>query len=74
MAQGDLLGWANSIRLNMASDSGRQFFQKQVQAQGFLFLDDYLDNILSGTKQEYVLWTTLLILNTHISAVPLSNF
>ncbi|RXW15515.1 hypothetical protein EST38_g10351 [Candolleomyces aberdarensis] len=36
----------------MANDSGREFFQQQVQTQGFLFLDDYLDNILSGTKQD----------------------
>jgi Fe-S cluster biosynthesis and repair protein YggX len=52
MAQTNLLQWSNSIRLNMANDSGREYFQQQVQTQGFLFLDDYLDNILSGTKQE----------------------
>lgn len=54
MAQTSLLGWANSIRLTMASDPGRKFFQEQVQIHGFSFLDDYLDNILSGAKQECV--------------------
>jgi len=52
MAPGNLLNWANSVRANMASDSGRETFQLQVKTQGFLFLDDYLQNILSGTKQE----------------------
>ncbi|EAU93100.2 hypothetical protein CC1G_11295 [Coprinopsis cinerea okayama7 len=52
MSQDGLLQWANSIRFNMASDSGRQIFQQQVQTHGFLFLDDYLDNILSGAKQD----------------------
>jgi hypothetical protein len=52
MDQNGLLQWANSIRFNMANDNGRQLFQQQVQTHGFLFLDDYLDNILSGGKQE----------------------
>lgn len=52
MAQDTLLQWANSIRMNMARDYRRETFQQEVQTQGFLFLDDYLDNILSGTKQE----------------------
>jgi len=50
-----LLSWANSVRLTMASDPGRQLFKDQVQMHGFLFLEDYLDNIVSGAKQEYVL-------------------
>lgn len=49
-----LLSWTNSVRLTMASDSGRQAFKDQVQTLGFLFLDDYLENILSGAKQESV--------------------
>lgn len=53
MAHPGLLNWANSIRLTMASDPGRQVFKDQVQTHGFLFLDDYLDNIVSGAKQEY---------------------
>ncbi|KAF8168109.1 hypothetical protein B0H34DRAFT_786336 [Crassisporium funariophilum] len=47
-----LLSWANSVRLTMASDPGRQLFKDQVQTHGFLFLDDYLDNIVSGHKQD----------------------
>ncbi|TFK30432.1 hypothetical protein FA15DRAFT_579640 [Coprinopsis marcescibilis] len=52
LPQHGLLQWANSIRLNMATDSGRETFQQQVQSHGFLFLDDYLDNILAGAKQD----------------------
>lgn len=54
MAQTGLLGWANSVRMTMASDPGRKLFQEQVQTHGFSFLDDYLDNILYGAKQECV--------------------
>lgn len=52
MAQTSLLGWANSIRITMANDPGRKLFQEQVQAHGFSFLDDYLEDILSGAKQD----------------------
>ncbi|TFK41170.1 hypothetical protein BDQ12DRAFT_679016 [Crucibulum laeve] len=52
MAQVGLLDWANSLRLTMATDPGRQLFQEQVQTHGFLFLEDYLDNILSGARQD----------------------
>jgi hypothetical protein len=52
MAKAGLLEWSNSIRFSMATDPGRQLFQDQINAYGFLFLDDYLDNILSGAKQE----------------------
>ena len=48
-----LLNWANSVRQTMANDPGRQLFKDQVQTHGFSFLDDYLDNIISGQKQEY---------------------
>ncbi|KAF4623749.1 hypothetical protein D9613_001797 [Agrocybe pediades] len=52
MAQLGLLNWANSIRLAMASDPGRQVFKEEVQTHGFLFLDDYYDSIASGAKQD----------------------
>ncbi|KAJ7900333.1 hypothetical protein B0H14DRAFT_3423705 [Mycena olivaceomarginata] len=32
----------------MVNDPGRQLFQDQIQTHGFLFLNDYLDNILAG--------------------------
>lgn len=54
MAQSTLLGWANSVRVTMANDPGRELFQEQVQTHGFSFLDNYLGDILSGAKQEYV--------------------
>jgi len=36
----------------MATDPGRQLFKDQVDAHGFRFLDDYLENIVSGAKEE----------------------
>jgi hypothetical protein len=39
----------------MINDPGRQFFEDQVQFQGFLFLDEYLDNIWAAAKQEYAI-------------------
>ncbi|KIL70842.1 hypothetical protein M378DRAFT_116137 [Amanita muscaria Koide BX008] len=52
MATEGLLQWANSIRLTMATDPGRQLFKDQVQTHGFSFLDNYLDDILSNAKQD----------------------
>ena len=44
----------------MVEDYGRQFFKDQIQQQGFLFLEDYLDNILApSAKEEYVHSTSL---------------
>jgi hypothetical protein len=60
MAQSTLLGWANSVRMTMTNDPGRELFQEQVQTYGFSFLDNYLNDILSGAKQEYVAtWSPL---------------
>ncbi|KAJ3564387.1 hypothetical protein NP233_g8329 [Leucocoprinus birnbaumii] len=36
----------------MVNDPGRKLFQEQVQTHGFSFLDDYLENILAGAKQD----------------------
>lgn len=47
-----ILRWTSSIRNSMINDPGRQFFEDQVQSQGFLFLDEYLDNIWAAAKQE----------------------
>ncbi|KAJ8083985.1 hypothetical protein PM082_002752 [Marasmius tenuissimus] len=52
MANPGLLQWGNSIRFLMANDSGRESLQQQIQTHGFLFLDDYLDNILAKPKQD----------------------
>lgn len=53
MASGSgLVEWSNAIRFTMANDPGRQLFHEQVQNHGFLFLDNYLANILSGATQE----------------------
>ncbi|KAK0245709.1 hypothetical protein EDD85DRAFT_801926 [Armillaria nabsnona] len=52
MSQAGLLKWGNDIRQSMANDPGRQFFRDQIQMHGFLFLDDYLDNILAGARQD----------------------
>ncbi|KAJ7492630.1 hypothetical protein FB451DRAFT_541411 [Mycena latifolia] len=47
-----LLEWCNSTRFTMANDPGRQLFQDQIQTHGFLFLTDYLDNILAGPRRD----------------------
>src|SRR6266849_7969476 len=47
-----ILRWTSSIRNSMINDPGRQFFEDQVQSQGFLFLEEYLDNIWTAAKQE----------------------
>ncbi|KAK0478367.1 hypothetical protein IW261DRAFT_224622 [Armillaria novae-zelandiae] len=52
MSQAGLLKWGNDVRQSMANDPGRQFFRDQIQMHGFLFLDDYLDNILAGARQD----------------------
>ena len=50
-----VIAWANSIRLTMAKDPGRQFLHEQIQKEGFDFLDMYLGNFLEGPRQECVL-------------------
>lgn len=52
MANPGLLSWANSIRHTMVNHQCRQQFDNQIQSHGFLFLDDYMDNILAQAKRE----------------------
>jgi hypothetical protein len=47
-----ILRWTASIKDSMMNDPGRQLFEDQVQSQGFLFLDEYLDNIWTAAKTE----------------------
>ncbi|KAI0308217.1 hypothetical protein B0F90DRAFT_1681079 [Multifurca ochricompacta] len=47
-----ILRWTSSIKDSMINDPGRQFFEDQVQSQGFLFLEEYLDNIWAATKPD----------------------
>ncbi|KAA1471500.1 hypothetical protein DENSPDRAFT_819784 [Dentipellis sp. KUC8613] len=49
-----IVAWATTIRKTMSNDPGRQMFDDKIQSRGFLFLDDYLDNILSGGRQEAI--------------------
>ncbi|KAG2149997.1 hypothetical protein BD769DRAFT_370602 [Suillus cothurnatus] len=48
-----IVAWTTSIRTSMAKDPCRQLFEDQVQTHGFIFLDDYLENILAGPKQDH---------------------
>ncbi|KAF8213059.1 hypothetical protein K438DRAFT_1803337 [Mycena galopus ATCC 62051] len=52
MQQPGVLEWCNSTRFTMINDPGRQLFQDQIQTHGFLFLNDYLDNILAGPRRD----------------------
>ncbi|KAJ6610930.1 hypothetical protein B0H10DRAFT_2058676 [Mycena sp. CBHHK59/15] len=54
MQQPGLLEWCNSTRFTMANDPGRQLFRDQIQTHGFLFLNDYLHNILAGPQRKLV--------------------
>ncbi|KAL0951208.1 hypothetical protein HGRIS_007933 [Hohenbuehelia grisea] len=53
--QPGLLKWANSVRLTMAGDPGRQFFKDHIQQHGFLFLEDYLGDIVAGPRQDPII-------------------
>ncbi|KAH7930951.1 hypothetical protein BV22DRAFT_1108849 [Leucogyrophana mollusca] len=46
-----IVAWMSSIRASMTNDPCRQLFEDQIQNHGFIFLDDYLDNILTGPTQ-----------------------
>ncbi|KAF9229272.1 hypothetical protein BS17DRAFT_722847 [Gyrodon lividus] len=48
---GGMHAWMASIRASMTNDPCRQLFEDQVQTHAFIFLDDYLENILAGPKQ-----------------------
>ncbi|OAX39002.1 hypothetical protein K503DRAFT_769917 [Rhizopogon vinicolor AM-OR11-026] len=50
-----MAAWMSSIRTSMAKDPCRQLFEDQVQTHGFIFLEDYLENILDGPKQEPII-------------------
>ncbi|KAJ7244788.1 hypothetical protein B0H12DRAFT_802889 [Mycena haematopus] len=52
MQQPGVLEWCNSTRFTMVNDPGRQLFQDQIHTHGFLFLNDYLDNILAGPRRD----------------------
>ncbi|KAH8100704.1 hypothetical protein BXZ70DRAFT_938388 [Cristinia sonorae] len=49
-----VLAWCNTVRLTMAQDPGRAFLDQQIQQQGFEFLDNYLNNVISHRKEESV--------------------
>ncbi|KAI0639365.1 hypothetical protein C8Q77DRAFT_1152348 [Trametes polyzona] len=50
-----VLAWCNTIRFNMAKDSGRQILHDQIQTQGFDFLDSYLESFFEGPRNEPVI-------------------
>ena len=47
-----VMTWVSTIRTPMANDPGRQFLEDQIQNDGFMFLEDYLDSILAGPRHE----------------------
>jgi hypothetical protein len=54
-AEAGILAWMNTIRFQIAMAPVRQYFEDQVQEQGFDFLDDYWANIVAGPQQECVI-------------------
>lgn len=57
--------WAAGIRYRMANDPGRQDLDDHILCNGFLFLDEYLEDILTGTRTECVL--------VYLSSIPSSS-
>ncbi|KAH7883574.1 hypothetical protein F5I97DRAFT_1814551 [Phlebopus sp. FC_14] len=49
--QNGVQAWMSSIRLSMDNDACRKLFEDQAQTHAFIFLDDYLESILTGPKQ-----------------------
>ncbi|KIJ55491.1 hypothetical protein M422DRAFT_63551, partial [Sphaerobolus stellatus SS14] len=52
---GDLSGfekWIAGVRRRLANDAGRRDLQDHIHCKGFLFLDEYLEDILFGAKSE----------------------
>ena len=46
--------WAAGIRNRMSNDPGRQDLDDHILCNGFLFLDEYLEDILLRARSEYV--------------------
>ncbi|KEP55119.1 inner centromere protein, ARK-binding region protein [Rhizoctonia solani 123E] len=47
--------WASGIRNRMAADPGRVDFKDQVQCNGYLFLHEYLDDVLNAPRLDGVI-------------------
>ncbi|CAE7218223.1 unnamed protein product [Rhizoctonia solani] len=47
--------WASGIRNRMARDPGRADFKDQVQCNGYLFLHEYLDDVLNAPRPDNIL-------------------
>ncbi|CEL57661.1 Inner centromere protein-related protein pic1 OS=Schizosaccharomyces pombe (strain 972 / ATCC 24843) GN=pic1 PE=1 SV=2 [Rhizoctonia solani AG-1 IB] len=50
--------WASAIRNRMAADPGRADFKDQVQCNGYLFLHEYLDDVLNAPRLDNVIELT----------------
>ncbi|CAE6413652.1 unnamed protein product [Rhizoctonia solani] len=47
--------WASEIRARMAADPGRADFEDQVKCNGYLFLHEYLDDVLNAPRPDNVI-------------------
>ncbi|KIJ25703.1 hypothetical protein M422DRAFT_273334, partial [Sphaerobolus stellatus SS14] len=50
--------WMTGIRSRMANDPGRQDLEDHILCNGFLFLDEYLEDILIGAKSAPIIELT----------------
>ncbi|KAF8517349.1 hypothetical protein JB92DRAFT_2906603 [Gautieria morchelliformis] len=50
--------WAAGIQQRMANDPGRQDLEDHILCNGFLFLDEYLEDILLGARSEPIIELT----------------
>ncbi|KAG8947471.1 hypothetical protein FRC00_009095, partial [Tulasnella sp. 408] len=46
-----IVKWASNIKTRLANDSTRNAFKELVQVQGFLFLEEYLEEVQRGPTQ-----------------------
>ncbi|KAL5518967.1 hypothetical protein ACEPAH_650 [Sanghuangporus vaninii] len=50
-----MMTWVSSVRTTMANDPGRQLLEDQIQSDGLLFLEDYLESILARPKLDPII-------------------
>ncbi|KAG8929954.1 hypothetical protein FRC02_004840 [Tulasnella sp. 418] len=54
-ASAGIVKWASNIHNRLQNDPTRAAFKELVQVQGFLFLEEYLEEVLKGPKDQPVI-------------------
>jgi hypothetical protein len=48
----DVVRWLATARTELENDPGRKWVHDQIQFHGFQFLDDYIDKVRAGPKNQ----------------------